>query len=73
MAAGWTGEAMTAAISTWCCGGPGLQEIPFASLAGFSDAVRDSNIPFPVEARDWARLPKNFRREIAREHVRFRG
>ena len=51
--------------------GPGLQRIPAARLAGFSDAVRDSTIPFLVEARDWARLPENFRREIARIHVRL--
>ena len=51
--------------------GPGLQRIPAARLAGFADAVGDSTIPFLVEARDWARLPENFRREIVRIHVRL--
>ena len=53
--------------------GPGLNEIPSDSLAGFREAVRDSNIPFPVEAHDWARLPATFRREIEREYVRLGG
>jgi len=34
----------------------------------FEDAVRESTIPFLVEARDWVRLPERFRREIEREH-----
>ena len=51
--------------------GPGLQKIPAERLAGFSDAVRNSTIPFLVEVRDWARLPERFRREIAQIHVRL--
>ena len=31
--------------------------------------MRESNIPFLVEARDWARLPERFHREIEREHA----
>ena len=42
--------------------GPRLEKIPAEQLAGFADAVRDSTIPFLVEARDWARLPEGFRR-----------
>ncbi|MCY3995326.1 MAG: nucleotidyltransferase domain-containing protein [Rhodobacter sp.] len=49
--------------------GPGLQELPPGRLADFADAVRESNIPFLVEARDWARLPERFHREIEREHI----
>ena len=49
--------------------GPGLEKIPAERLADFADAVRESSIPFLVEARDWARLPERFRREIARDHV----
>jgi len=49
--------------------GPGLNEIPFERLMDFKDAVRESTIPFLVEARDWARLPERFHREIGREHV----
>ena len=49
--------------------GPGLEKIPSGRLAAFEDAMRESNIPFLVEARDWARLPERFHREIEREHV----
>lgn len=49
--------------------GPGLQEIPLDQLVDFEDAVRESIIPFLVEARDWARLPERFQREIERRHV----
>ena len=49
--------------------GPGLEEIQADRLAGFVDALRDSTIPFLVEAHDWARLPESFHLEIQREHV----
>ena len=49
--------------------GPRLREIPFERLMDFDDSVRESTIPFLVEARDWARLPERFRREIEREYV----
>ena len=49
--------------------GPGLKEIPIRQLADFEEAVRESTIPFLVEARDWARLPKRFHREIERNHI----
>ena len=49
--------------------GPGLQEIPVTALGDFHEAVRDSNIPFLVEAHDWARLPEHFHREIERSHI----
>jgi len=49
--------------------GPGLREIPAVRLAAFDDALRESNVPFLVEARDWARIPERFRREIERNHV----
>ena len=49
--------------------GPGLEKIPLDRLMDFEDAVRESNIPFLVEARDWARLPEPFRREIEKEYV----
>ena len=48
---------------------PGLREIPVDRFADFKDALRDSNIPFLVEARDWARLPETFHREIERDYV----
>ncbi len=49
--------------------GPGLEKIPLDRLLDFEDAVRESNIPFLVEARDWARLPEPFHREIEKEYV----
>ena len=49
--------------------GPGLEEIPTERLAAFKEAVRESTIPFLVEARDWVRLPERFHREIEREYV----
>ena len=48
--------------------GPGLKEIPFGKLGDFEEAVRESTIPFLVEARDWARLPEGFHWEIERDH-----
>ena len=49
--------------------GTGLKEIPIGQLGDFEEAVRESNIPFLVEARDWARLPTRFHGEIERDHV----
>ena len=49
--------------------GPGLKEIAARQLADFEDAVRESTIPFLVEARDWARLPERFHREIEQNYV----
>lgn len=48
---------------------PGLEEVPTDRLSDFEDAVRESSIPFLVEARDWARVPERFHREIERNHV----
>ena len=53
--------------------GPGLKKIPIDQLGEFEEAVRESNIPFLVEARDWARLPESFHREIERDHVVLAG
>ena len=49
--------------------GPGLEKIALERLMDFEEAVRESAIPFLVEARDWACLPERFRREIEREYV----
>ena len=49
--------------------GAGLEKISLRRLNDFEEAVRESNIPFLVEARDWARLPERFRREIERKYV----
>ncbi len=53
--------------------GPDLQEIPLDRLADFEEAFRESDIPFLVEARDWARLPERFHREIERNYEVLRG
>ena len=53
--------------------GPRLEKIPLDRLMDFEEAVRESNIPILVEARDWARLPERFQREIEREYVVLMG
>ena len=50
-----------------------LNEIPSGQLGEFEEAVRESNIPFLVQARDWARLPERFHQEIERDHVVLAG
>ena len=49
--------------------GPNLEEIPADPMADFIEALRESTLPFLVDARDWVRVPERFRREIAREHI----
>ena len=49
--------------------GPGLAKIDISRLVDFEEALRDSTVPFLVEAHDWARLPESFHREIQRNHV----
>ena len=51
--------------------GPGLEKTPTEQLADFADAVRESTIPFLVEARDWTRLPERLQREIGQNHEVF--
>ena len=48
---------------------PDLQELPAGQLLDFEDAIRASNIPFLIEARDWACLPEQFHQEIERDYV----
>ena len=52
---------------------PQLENIPAERLGEFEEALRESTIPFLVEARDWARLPERFRGEAERQHVVLRG
>ena len=52
--------------------GPGLKQIPAKQMADFKNAVRESTIPFLIEARDWTRLPERFRQEIERHHIVLR-
>jgi uncharacterized protein len=46
-----------------------LSQIPWEQLQRFSEALRESNIPILIEARDWARLPEAFQQEILRQYV----
>ena len=48
---------------------PDLEEIPIGKLVELEEALRLSTIPFLVEAREWARLPESFCREIERGYV----
>ena len=48
---------------------PDLQKLPAGQLFDFEDAIRGSNIPFLVEAQDWACLPERFHEEIERDYV----
>jgi predicted nucleotidyltransferase len=48
---------------------PTLEPIPTAQILALESAFHDSTIPFLIEARDWARLPERFHREIERRHV----
>ena len=49
--------------------GSDLKAIPVRRLGDLEEALQESNIPLLVEARDWARLPERFHREIERDHV----
>lgn len=49
--------------------GPNLEKIPENRLSEFQEAIRESKIPFLIEARDWARLPERFHTEIKRDNV----
>ena len=48
---------------------PEQEQIPIRKLVDLEEALRESTIPFIVEARDWARLPESFHREIIRDYV----
>ena len=48
---------------------PDLKKLPAGQLLDFEHAIRESTIPFLVEAQDWACLPERFHREIERGYV----
>lgn len=48
---------------------PDLNPIPLENLDAFLQALRESNIPILIEARDWARLPDAFHQEILKSYV----
>ena len=49
--------------------GPHLRDIPISKPVDLEEALRESTIPFLIEARDWARLPEIFHIEFNREYV----
>ncbi|MBS0498627.1 MAG: nucleotidyltransferase domain-containing protein [Gammaproteobacteria bacterium] len=46
-----------------------LSPIPAGEFESFLQALRESNIPILIEARDWARLPSAFHQEILKKYV----
>ncbi|MDO9102335.1 MAG: nucleotidyltransferase domain-containing protein [Candidatus Nitrotoga sp.] len=48
---------------------PDLSAIPLKTLDTFREALRETNIPILIEARDWARLPEAFHQEILKGYV----
>ena len=48
---------------------PDLKKIPPKKLNALRSALSESSIPFLVEARDYALLPKSFQLEIEKSHI----
>ena len=48
---------------------PGLNQIASQKLFALEEDLKESSIPFLVEARDWALLPKSFHQEIEKNYV----
>ncbi len=46
-----------------------LNPIPHGELNHFLEALRESNLPILVDARDWARLSVSFQKEIWNHHL----
>jgi predicted nucleotidyltransferase len=64
-----TGESHDGSDLDLVLRGPELKEIALGSLGDFTEAVQLSTIPFIVEARDWARIPKSFHKSILQRYV----
>ena len=64
-----TGQAHAASDLDLALVAPNLQPIPAEQLERFRQAVNDSLIPILLDARDWARLPKDFHTEIEKSFV----
>ena len=45
------------------------QPDPLPKLNDLDEALKESNIPIIIEARDWTRLPESFHREIERNYI----
>ena len=48
---------------------PDLKQIPTKKLNALKEALVESSIPFLVEARDYALLPKSFHQEIEKNYI----
>jgi len=48
---------------------PDRPAAPQTRLHLLRDALTESDLPILVEVLDWARIPEDMRREIARQHV----
>ena len=48
---------------------PDLKRIQTSHLSELKEAFTESNIPFLVEARDWAELPETFHKEIKSNYI----
>jgi len=51
---------------------PDLSPIDWDKLNALDEALKESNIPIIIEARDWSRLPESFHHEIAKNYVIIR-
>ena len=58
------GESHSASDLDLVLRGPGLKKINSSQILDIREALTESNIPFIVEVRDWAVLPKSFHEEI---------
>ena len=64
-----TGESHDGSDLDLVLRGPELKEIDLGRLGDFAEAVEMSTIPFIVEARDWASIPKSFHESILQSHL----
>ena len=64
-----TGESHDGSDLDLVLRGPDLKEIDIGGLSDLTEAIEMSTIPFIVEARDWARIPKYFHESILKHYV----
>ena len=64
-----TGESHDGSDLDLVLRGPNCEEIDLGRLGDFTEAVELSTIPFIVEARDWACIPKSFHESILQRYV----
>ena len=64
-----TGESHDGSDLDLVLRGPDLKEIDIGGLGDLAEAIEMSTIPFIVETRDWARIPKYFHESILKHYV----